>query len=65
MPLNKAVTDITVNGISPTSKNITEFIKGEVKINYVLLIPSIIIALISAPICFISFYKLFKITNDL
>lgn len=63
MPLNKAVTDVTLNGISPTSKNITEFIKGEVKINYVLLIPCIILALISAPVCFISFYKLFKITN--
>lgn len=63
MPLNKAVTDVTLNGISPTTKNVTEFIKGEVKINYVLLIPCIIFALISAPICFISFYKLFKITN--
>ena len=63
IPLNKAVTDISITGNAPVTKNITQTIKGHVKMNYVLLIPSIILALISAPICFISFYKLFKITN--
>ena len=64
IPLNKSVTDITVSGdTSASNKNITEIIKGEVKMNYVLLIPSILLALISAPICIASFYKLFKITN--
>lgn len=63
MPLNKAVTEITVSGTEKTSKNLTEHIEGSTIINYVLLIPSIVLALISAPLCFTTFYKLFKITN--
>lgn len=63
MPLNKAVTDITVTGVEPVSTNVTETIKGGRHINYVLLVSSVIAMLVSAPICFISFYKLFKITN--
>ena len=63
MPLNKAVTDITVTGVEPVSTNVTETIKGGRHINYVLLVASVIAMLVSAPICFISFYKLFKITN--
>ncbi len=63
LPLNKAVTDITITGDTKSSKNITETIKGEVNMNYYLLIPSILLALISIPICISSFYKLFKITN--
>lgn len=63
MPLNKTVTDVTVSGTDAVSQNVTQIIKGERHINYVLLIGAIIAAIISAPICFISFYKLFKITN--
>lgn len=63
MPLNKSVTDITLSGLEPVSNNVTETIKGERHVNYVLLIASVIATLVSAPICFISFYKLFKITN--
>ena len=61
MPLNKAVTDITVTGVEPVSTNVTETIKGGKHINYVLLVASVIAMLVSAPICFISFYKLFAI----
>lgn len=63
IPLNKAVTDVTISGVTASNGNVTEFIKGESHTNYVLLIPSIILLVISLPICFISFYKLFKITN--
>lgn len=63
MPLNKQVTDITVTGVEPVNKTITQTIPGERHINYVLLIGAIIATVISAPICGISFYKLFKITN--
>ena len=63
MPLNKSVTDITVSGADKTAKDITQTIKGEMHINYFLLIISVILIVISAPICLITFYKLFKITN--
>lgn len=63
MPLNKAVTDITVTGADSLSKNVTQTIKGELHVNYFLLIISIILIVISAPICIVMFYKLFKITN--
>lgn len=63
MPLNKAVTDITINGIDSTTKNITQTVKGEMNINYFLLVVSIILIVISAPVCIVTFYKLFKITN--
>ena len=63
MPLNKAVTDVSVLGDSATTKNITKDIKGETNVNYVLLIPAIFLALVSAPLTAITFYKLFKITN--
>lgn len=63
MPLNKAVTDVAVLGDSSTTKDITRTIKGEPNVNYVLLIPAILLALVSAPLAAITFYKLFKITN--
>ncbi|MDD6878845.1 MAG: DUF5305 family protein [bacterium] len=64
MPLNKAVTDITVSGTEPVNKNVTELIKGKRHINYVLLIMAIILSAISGPACIAIFYKLFKITNE-
>lgn len=63
MPLNKAVTDVTITGIEPTTNNITKTITPDNNINYVLLILSIVLLVISLPTGFISFYKLFKITN--
>lgn len=63
MPLNKAVADITVTGIEPATNNITKTVTPENKVNYVLLSVSIILLIISLPTGFISFYKLFKITN--
>lgn len=63
IPLNKAVTDVTVKGADSVSNNITQIIKGENNVNYVLLVLSIIMLIVSAPTCIISFYKLFKITN--
>ena len=63
MPLNKSVTDISVSGVGESSKNVTQTVKGEMHINYFLLIVSIILIVVSAPICIITFYKLFKITN--
>ena len=63
MPLDKAVTDVTITGNEPVNKTITETIKGETNINYVLLIGAIIAAGISGVFGGISFYKLFKITN--
>ncbi len=63
MPLNKAVTDINISGATPTNNNITRNIVGTRNVNYVLLVGAVILLLISAPICGISLYKLFKITN--
>ena len=63
MPLNKAVTDVTITGIEPTTNNITKTVTPDNNINYVLLILSIVLLVISLPTGFISFYKLFKITN--
>jgi len=63
MPLNRTVTDISVAGTEPTSKNITNVVEGERNVNYVLLVVSIIMLVLATPVCFISFYKLFKITN--
>ena len=63
MPLNKAVTDVTVSGVEPTTNNITKTITPENNINYVLLILSIGLLVVSLPTGIISFYKLFKITN--
>ncbi len=63
MPLNKAVTDVAVLGDNATTKDITKDIKGETNVNYVLLIPAIFLALVSAPLTVMTFYKLFKITN--
>lgn len=63
IPLNKAVTDVTVLGESPSTNNITKNIKGETNVNYVLLIPALLIALASLPATIVTFYKLFKITN--
>ena len=63
IPLNKAVTDVTVSGADPTTNNITKTITPENNINSVLLTISIVLLLVSLPTGFISFYKLFKITN--
>ncbi|MBO7079749.1 MAG: DUF5305 domain-containing protein, partial [Bacilli bacterium] len=63
IPLNKAVTDVSVLGDNSTTKDITRTVKGETNVNYVLLVPAIILALVSAPLAAITFYKLFKITN--
>ena len=63
MPLDKAVTDVTVTGAEPANKTITETIKGERHINYILLIGALIAATASGVFGGISFYKLFKITN--
>lgn len=64
IPLNKAVTDVTVSGTEPVNKNITEVIKGERHINYILLIIAIVLTIVSGPACVILFYRLFKITNE-
>jgi len=63
MPLNKAVTDVTVSGVQPTTNNITNTVIPEKKTNYVLLMTSIVLLVASLPTCIITFYKLFKITN--
>ena len=63
IPLNKAVTDITIDGAGNENKNMTETIKGQRNINYVLLVISICLTAVFGPLCFIAFYKLFKITN--
>lgn len=63
IPLNKVVTDVTVSGNTPTKNNVTEVVKGERVINYPLLIIAAVMFVISTPICAITFYKLFKITN--
>ena len=63
MPLNKVVTDVTISGNTPTKSNITEVVKGERNINYALLVIAVIMFVISTPVCAITFYKLFKITN--
>ncbi len=63
VPLNKAVTDVTVLGDSPATNNIKKTIKGETNVNYVLLIPALLLALGSLPATIVTFYKLFKITN--
>lgn len=63
MPLNKAVTDVTISGTEPTTNNITKTITPENNVNYVLLTISVVLLLVSLPTGFISFYKLFKITN--
>lgn len=63
MPLNKAVTDVTITGLEPTTNNIKNTIKIENNTNYVLLVLSIVLLIVSLPIGIITFYKLFKITN--
>ena len=63
LPLDKAVTDVTVTGADNVSKDITQTIEGESKMVPGLFIGAIIAAVISGFIGAISFYKLFKITN--
>lgn len=63
IPLNKTVTDVTIMGNEPKSNNLTKTEVAKKNSNPFLLGVSIVVLLISTPMTFISFYKLFAITN--